>query len=503
MEQRLSLYRNHTPACIYGYTKPILEGDTTVKDCTCPINASGYLKNELNEDGTQKRIRHRSVDTKLWDEARQTRERWLAWGQTTQPVSGLEKLRRPDVTLAEGVKFFKDFGAYQDTKGENTDKKYTTLFNGRLLPWCQNHGVRFIREFDEPVTVKQFFMSWRNLQPLRGKAAVLESTVELATSTKRAELERFRSFLEFCRSNGWIKENYAKSPHLAVGMVQVTKKYAPTTDEFNDITATLENWKGDHRVAKEQLAFCMCLAFTGQRISDVVMFNDETFVCEDGQWFAELTQIKTGNHVKVPIEAWLVDMVKELPFLGESAAKVVVKPSRYRADIVYGRRFWFWRLNGSQKSSTSYRTNAKNYSDKVSMILKRTIKARTARITEETTTTRPPLSRLQISEAAKFEHNMTPHCFRHWFAAMHLQNGVDIRSVSEWLGHANEDITRKHYAHYNSDAYKESARQYNGAMSRLRDKLTLSRFAKFESEPTKPAAVKIHLPHDAHSTLEL
>src|ERR1035441_3767243 len=93
MEQRLSLYRNHTPACIYGYTKPILEGDTTVKDCTCPINASGYLKNELNEDGTQKRIRHRSVDTKLWDEARQTRERWLAWGQTTQPVSGLEKLR--------------------------------------------------------------------------------------------------------------------------------------------------------------------------------------------------------------------------------------------------------------------------------------------------------------------------------------------------------------------------------------------------------------------------
>jgi hypothetical protein len=47
MKQRLNLYRNHTPACICGYTKPILEGDTTVKDCTCPINASGYLKNEL------------------------------------------------------------------------------------------------------------------------------------------------------------------------------------------------------------------------------------------------------------------------------------------------------------------------------------------------------------------------------------------------------------------------------------------------------------------------
>jgi hypothetical protein len=254
LKQHLRLYRNHTPACIHGYAKPIFEGDDTVKDCACPINASGYLNNELNEDGTQKRVRHRSVDTKLWDEARGTRERWLAWGQTTQPVSGLEKLRRPDVTVAEAVKFFKDYGAYQDTKGENTEKKYTVLLDRRLTPWCQNHGVRLIKEFDAPVIVEQFFMSWRNLQPRRGKATVLESRVALATSTKGAELERYRSFLEFCRSNKWITENYAKSPHLVVGVVQVTKKFAPTTEEFNDITATLENVHIKHLghdVAKE------------------------------------------------------------------------------------------------------------------------------------------------------------------------------------------------------------------------------------------------------------
>ena len=479
MEQTFRLYRNHTPACIFGYSKPIYEGDTSLEDCNCPINAVGYLKNELDQDGTPKRIRHRSVETKSWDEARYTRERWLAWGQTTQPVIGVEKLRRPDVTVTEAAKFFKEFGAYQDTKGENTDKKYRTLLQQRLLPWCERYGIRLVKEFDNPVTVKHFFMSWRNLQPIRGRETTRESDVALAPTTKRAELERYRSFLEFCRSNGWVKENYAKRPHLTVGVTEVTKKFAPTNEEFNDIVKTLESWKGvhlGHDVAKEQLAFCMCLAFTGQRISDVVMFNNETFVFEDGQWFAELTQIKTGNHVKVPVESWLVELVKELPFLGESLTKIAIKPSRYRTEITYGRKFWFWRLNRYVDDSTSYRTNAKNYSDKVTAILKRTLKERKERIIRETEAQGNYLSEVQAKDKAAFEHDMTPHCFRHYFAAMHLQNGVDVRVVSEWLGHANEDITRKHYAHYNSDAHRESARQYNLTMGKMRGKVKFSRF---------------------------
>src|SRR5262249_1613249 len=160
---------------------------------------------------------------------------------------------------------------------------------------CEQKGVRFIKEFNDATTCSQFFMSWRNLQPVRGKATVLDSPVHLSTSTKRAERERFGAFLEFCKIQGWLTVNQVriKNGPCTVGISKPTKKYAPTLDEYNDIVHTLENWNGDSAIAKQQIAFSMCLAFTGQRISDVVMFNEDTFVCDDGQWFAELTQIKT------------------------------------------------------------------------------------------------------------------------------------------------------------------------------------------------------------------
>lgn len=49
------------------------------------------------------------MGTKDWNEARFTRERWLEWGQTTQPVADIDKLKRRDVTVAEAVDFFFKF----------------------------------------------------------------------------------------------------------------------------------------------------------------------------------------------------------------------------------------------------------------------------------------------------------------------------------------------------------------------------------------------------------
>jgi hypothetical protein len=61
MEQHLTIYRNHTPACVHGYRKPIRDGDSTVPDCSCPLNAAGYLRHVVNQDGTPKRIQHRGI----------------------------------------------------------------------------------------------------------------------------------------------------------------------------------------------------------------------------------------------------------------------------------------------------------------------------------------------------------------------------------------------------------------------------------------------------------
>jgi len=87
VEQRLRLYRNHTPGCVHGCTKPVFEGDSA-PDCFCPINAQGYLRNVVNESGKSLRILHRSLRTrnqpvKDWNEARIIRDQSRVYSALT------------------------------------------------------------------------------------------------------------------------------------------------------------------------------------------------------------------------------------------------------------------------------------------------------------------------------------------------------------------------------------------------------------------------------------
>src|SRR5271166_5481706 len=240
MEQHLRVYRNHTPACVFGYKKPIFDGDTSSPDCSCPLNAQGYLRNVIDPSGRTKRILHRSLDTKDWHAARKTAEQWLEWGQPSEPLPDSELLNRFDVTIDQAVKFWFTFSAETHTKGGSTREKYEVLLNKRLKPWSIAKRKRFIRDFDDPILVKQFFISWLNLQPTRNRKQAMNLDKALAVTTKRAELERLRTFLDFCKQNGWIKINYAKPPYIKLGAIRVAQKFAWTMVEYQNIVKTLE-----------------------------------------------------------------------------------------------------------------------------------------------------------------------------------------------------------------------------------------------------------------------
>lgn len=51
------------------------------------------------------------------------------------------------------------------------------------------------------------------------------------------------------------------------------------------------------------------------------------------------------------------------------------------------------------------------------------------------------------------------HDLRHTFASIALQNGVDVSTVSRWLGHANVTTTLNTYSHFISDDMDELAAQ--------------------------------------------
>ena len=474
MEQHLNLYRNHTKGCIHQLRKPTFEGGTSVPDCNCPLNAEGRLRNVLNGDGTLKRIQHRTLGSRNnpcrdWVEARRKRDQWLEWGRFTPPETNPEKVTNP--TVEQAVDFFIEYSEKTEQRACATRDKYDVFFNRRLLPWCRSQGKRLIREFDKPLVVKNFYASWVNVQPERGKGVVLNSTVPLSPSTKGHELERYRSFLEFAKSNGWVKENYAKRPHIKTPKIpKVKRKTGFNENEWERIKIVLDEWeeryyKTNQGHKERQRAFTWAARLLGQRLSDISMLGPHSIVEDKGNFFVELTQIKTGSQVKVPLDAELYEMLMAVPIYGRTDTPFSLV--RSHGKIPYGDSFWFWTANvpegaTQEKINQMVESAAKNWSDDLSSVIKKT---------EE--------------QFGPFEKHSTPHCFRHSFAITALNNGVDIWQVAEWMGDTVETI-QKHYTNANSDHHRKSHAEYQRIAAALKGgKRAKGRVVKFQNEKGK------------------
>ena len=405
MEERLTPYRNHTPACAWGYKKPLFFEDISPSkpDCTCPLNAEGYLRNELAASGKPKRIQHRGLGSKSepcrdWNKANRILEQWFDWGQSIAPDVNVE---RTNVSVAQAVSHWEQFQK-NDQKSDSTEDNYRVLFYKRLLPWCRANRRHLLKDFDDALTVKNFYSSWCNLQPERGKGTVLNSGVPLGTNTRLHELERYRTFLEYCRNNGWITTNFAKPPHIKLKSRKVQGKRGFLDVEWQRIQTVLEGWQDRYYKAnpgrKQRLGtFIHALRWTGQRLSDVTMLGPHSIMEDpDGRRFIALTQIKTGSFVKVPLPDDLYEMLMSLPILGQTDRTVILERRAWTCE--YGTQFWFWTAQipkgaDKQKINKIVESAAKNWSDDVTAVLKKT---------EE--------------ELGAFDCHSTPHTFRHTFA---------------------------------------------------------------------------------------
>jgi len=87
-------------------------------------------------------------------------------------------------------------GASLDPIELDTLEHYRSLIEQTLLPCCDTKRITLIQDFENRDLCTRFTESWRQMRRKVGEV--------LAMSTRRTELQRFRTFLKFCVENGWM-----------------------------------------------------------------------------------------------------------------------------------------------------------------------------------------------------------------------------------------------------------------------------------------------------------
>jgi integrase len=415
----LKLYRRHRQSCLRRYPKenriyPPQTKTDRAKDCDCTIHVEGSLPG-----GDY--LTNKATGANDWKLAQDIANKWTVWDATTPPV----KIEPDDPTIEYVVKsFMSSIGPDGNNVEPSTIHKFGILLDHRMKSFIQQKGYTRIRQLDSMDVVTKLTESFRNLNPHHNKKGLADVKVPLATSTRRAEIERLRYFLRYCVDRGWMSKNHAEKIKASTS---TTKKFGFAPEEEKRIwTALSEVDDGRGRTGQynaiELGVFCRVMRFTGLRISDATMLHEKQIVKRHGGdgWAIEALQIKTNEWVRVPVPNSLVEQLRALTIKG-------------KCD---GKSYWFWTSEGELKTATT------NWRDRVTRLLK------------------------LAQRAGKFDHSTSPHTFRHTFAISHLNAGVDIKVVSRWLGHRSITTTERHYSHAIRETHVTAERLYDESLKR-------------------------------------
>src|SRR5260370_32148010 len=316
----LKIYRSHASYCTrYPIlkNKPDTYRPTTKKDakadtCDCPIWCRGYLAKETKIARGKLRAKRTfaSLDTIDWTAAEKEVVRLYERGtlpSSEQAGKTIDNSAIPVRYAAERYLQSCNDGSLNPIEPDTYDN-YASLINQRLIPFCDDKGIVYIRDFENKDVCSQFTESWRQLRRHTGEL--------LAMTTRKTELERFRTFLRECVENGWMAKNGAekirfKNQKTARG----EERYGLELEEYEQMMAAPDSAHLTEQQNQEPRAAAELMRWTGMRISDAHKFNASEIVGnEQGNgWNADFIQKKTKKQCVVPIPDHVIEMLNALP----------------------------------------------------------------------------------------------------------------------------------------------------------------------------------------------
>lgn len=342
------------------------------------------------------------------------------WARAAKKIDKLLQAKpgatREPRSIAEGITFYIDDCRGRSLKASTVISYEKTLEH--LKVFAESEGVRSVEDID--LTLLTEFRSRRRVGIPEGA----EHERPIKASTSRKELETLRAFCAFAMQHKWIPENFAKQVRPPREDRRPTMPF--TGDEVDRIIDACNRIQDDNPATVERTrlrarALCLTLLFSGMRISDVVKLERRTVDLETGRVF--LRMMKTGIPLYLQLQEPALIALRALPIESE--------------------QYFFW--NGSAKLSTCVGNARKTIS--------------------------------RVFASADVDGH--PHRFRDSFSVALLENGKDLRTVQQLLGHTSLRTTEKYYAPFVESRQREIEAATAG--------LTFG--TKFGTDPKKSAKV--------------
>jgi integrase len=424
----LKIYRRHASYCTRYPTlknkpdtyRPVTKKDQKADLCQCPIWCRGYLAKETKVvQGKLKAKRiFASLDTNDWTAAEQEIARLYQRGSLPSIESAIRQIDNSAITVryaAERYLQSRIDGSLNPIEKDTYDH-YASLLNQRLIPFCEQKRIVYMRDFENKDVCSQFTESWRQLRRNPGEM--------LAMTTRKTELERFRTFLRECVENEWMTKSGAeKIKFKNQKTAQQEERYGLELEEYEQMMTAPDAAELTAQQNQETRAATELMRWTGMRISDAHKFADAEIVpSEKGDgWNADFIQKKTKRRCVSPLPDHVMEMLKALP-----------------GQMKDGKKYFF---------TCTYSA----------------LRGRVDTLAE------------RAQEDKPFTHAFSPHCLRHTFAIQHINVGTDVKLISKWLGHESIAVTMEHYGNWIKETQKLAEGASRDANARMMAKVAALR----------------------------